>query len=212
MIFKCSFSIKSLMLRMMVLGKHLLTFAHVGQSAWGWIVCLPYPLFSAIMRRIEPVFPLTILLSFHIPHPRQIKNFLLFSVKRPKPRSRRFQRRASQWRARGRATKHIKGVESTSYMRLLWTPQIHFQPQGKAMVQCPWFCILPMVYGLSSTIRRGVSSFAPTMRISKHPFRYTYSVGFGIAYPRLEGNAKAYRSGMSDEFRFPRFFYVDFWL
>lgn len=40
----------------------------------------------------------------------------------------------------------------------------------------------------------------------KRPFRYAYSVGFGIAYPRLEGNAKAYRSGMSDEFRFPRFF------
>ena len=37
---------------------------------------------------------------------------------------------------------------------------------------------------------------------------YAYSVGFGIAYSRLEGNAKAYRSGMSDEFRFPRFFYV----
>ena len=43
-------------------------------------------------------------------------------------------------------------------------------------------------------------------------FQYTYGVGFGIAYPRLEGNAKAYRSGMSDEFRFPRFFYVDSWL
>ena len=33
-----------------------------------------------------------------------------------------------------RATKHIKGVESTSYLRLLWTSQIHFQPHGKAMV------------------------------------------------------------------------------
>ena len=32
------------------------------------------------------------------------------------------------------------------------------------------------------------------------------SVGFGIAYPRKMGNTRALVSGMSDEFRFPRFF------
>jgi hypothetical protein len=43
---------------------------------------------------------------------------------------------------------------------------------------------------------------------SKQSVLYTHSVGFGIAYPRMQGNARAYKSGMSDEFRFPRFFYV----
>ena len=47
------------------------------------------------------------------------------------------------------------------------------------------------------------------MGIPQFLFQYTHGVGFGIAYPRQEGNAKAYKSGMSDEFRFPRFFYVD---
>ena len=39
---------------------------------------------------------------------------------------------------------------------------------------------------------------------------YTHGVGFGIAYPRLEGFAKAYRSGMSDEFQDPALFYMGF--
>ena len=55
--------------------------------------------------------------------------------------------------------------------------------------------------------RRGGACPVSTKRESPIPVsKYTYGVGFGIAYPRLEGNAKAYRSGMSDEFRFPRFF------
>ena len=33
-----------------------------------------------------------------------------------------------------------------------------------------------------------------------------HSVGFDIAYPRVKGNARAYKSGMSDETRIPALF------
>ena len=38
----------------------------------------------------------------------------------------------------------------------------------------------------------GVQFVAPdSADSSKRPFQYTFSVGFGIAYPRMEGSAKA---------------------
>ena len=50
------------------------------------------------------------------------------------------------------------------------------------------------VHGLYIT--HGGGACPTTMKwISKHPFKYTYGVGFGIAYLQQEGNARALNAG-----------------
>ena len=96
-------------------------------------------------------------------------------VKRPK----------LQWLSGGRQT-YIKGVESTSYLRL---SESHKFKSIRTVRQCS---MSMMVYCCIDDMH---IVYTKRIDIQINLFLYTHSVGFGIACPRLEGNARALCTG-----------------
>ncbi|MBP5496984.1 MAG: hypothetical protein J6X98_07425 [Bacteroidales bacterium] len=109
---------------------------------------------------------------FFIPTCRNVKNVIFAVSFRPKPKGAMFPSVVLFLASTRAGDGHIKGVESTSYLRRIELRKFNIHPHDKAMVN---------VHGL----------YIHKTDIPQYSFRYTYSVGFGIAYPRMEGNAKA---------------------